>query len=60
MNRQQRRSAIKSNLKASKPKVIHLDAKVKKMAQIKEKAFYQSVIYSVIIGIVLASVLIFT
>lgn len=60
MNRQQRRIAEKSNLKASKSKVIRLDAKVKKMAQIKRKSFYNSVIFSILIGIILASVLIFT
>jgi hypothetical protein len=55
MNRSQKRSVERSNLKAKKSKVVRFDEKTKKLSQIKEKTLKNSIIISVVVGIVLAT-----
>jgi hypothetical protein len=58
MNRNQRRNLQRFNQKPKNVKAIQIDAKAKKIAEIKEKTVKTSIRYSIAIGIILAVVII--
>lgn len=58
MNRSQKRSVERSNLKAKKSKVVRFDEKLEKLSQIKEKTLKNSIVIAVVVGIVLAIIFI--